>query len=236
MPSISIEATKREETGKRARSLLHRNIIPAVVYGHDRTSTAIAVPYATFERAYAQAGESSLVDLKINEDQPVKVLIQSIQSDPLTGKFRHVDFHQVKMTEKLNADVALKFIGESKAVKELGGVLIKALDHIPVECLAKDLIHEIDVDISVLRTFDDVIRVRDLRVPTTVSVKHDTDDVVATVQPPRSEEEIKELEAKPEAEIGEVEVAEKGKKKDEDAEGETAAPADEKGKVQEEKK
>ena len=58
------------------------------------------------------AGESTLVDLTIDDQKPVKVLIQDYQTDPLSGQVIHVDFHQIKMDEKLHAKIELKFIGE----------------------------------------------------------------------------------------------------------------------------
>jgi len=100
----------------------------------------------------------------------------------------------VKMTEKLRTEITLRFIGESAAVKELGGVLVKNLDHIKVETLPVDLVPEIPVDIARLKTFDDLIHVKDLAVPKGITVLDKEDEVVALVTPPRSEEELAALE------------------------------------------
>ena len=52
------------------------------------------------------------------------------------------------------------------------------------------MIHEIDVDISGLNTFDDVIAIKDLKIPTTIEiVGHEPEDVVALVTAPKVEEE-----------------------------------------------
>lgn len=221
---LKLEASPREQIGKQLPALRRSGSLPAVVYGHGSTATAVSVPYAAFEKLYPKAGESSLIDLSVSGKPPVKVLIQEVQRDAVSGTFLHVDFHEVKLTEKLTTDVALHFIGEAKAVKELGGVLVKTLDQLTVECLAKDLVHEIDVDISSLATFEDVIRVKDIILPAGMTTKVSPDEVVATVQPPRSEAEMKALEEAPVQETAEVEVAEKGKKKDEEAvEGEADA-------------
>ncbi|MFA6908483.1 MAG: 50S ribosomal protein L25 [Patescibacteria group bacterium] len=224
MDKLLLEAQKRTEKEKTLAALRKSGFIPAIVYGHDREqATMLSISYPVFERMYKKAGHSSLIDLQVTDSQPVKVLIQQVQTDPLTGKFIHIDFHQVKLSEKLEVDILLNYIGESKAVKELGGVLVKTLDHVHAECLAKDLVHEIDFDISSLQSFEDAIRVSDLHVPAGVTIKQNADEVVATVQPPRSEAEMKELEAVPEAAVDQVEVAEKGKKP---VEGEDAAEAD----------
>jgi large subunit ribosomal protein L25 len=106
-----------------------------------------------------------------------------LKSNPI-----HVDFYEVKMTEKLTATVQLEFIGESNAVKALGGTLVKNLTEVEVECLPADLPHQIDVDITTLNTFEDTILVKDLNVSDKVEIKVEADEMVAKVQPPRDVE------------------------------------------------
>ena len=184
--------------------------MPAVVYGHGLKSTPLVIDYRQFEKIYSTAGESSLVDLSIDQKEPVKILIQDVQRHPITSRFLHADFHQVKMTEKITTEIELEFFGESKAVKELGGVLVKSIDKVKIECLPQDLVHNINVDVSTLNSFEDMIRVADLKLPAGIEIKGKLEDVVVLVQPPRTEEELKELEQKPvEAKVEEVEEAEK---------------------------
>jgi large subunit ribosomal protein L25 len=212
---LIVNTKTREFTGKKVKTLREQNLIPAVVYGKDAKPQNLVLEYLPFERVFREAGESSLIDLKINDSAPVKVLIHGIQKNPTSGKFIHIDFWQVKMTEKITAEIELKFVGESPAVKELGGVLIKSLDKIKVECLPQDLIHEIDVDISSLKTFEDLIHIKDLKIPAGIRVLDNPEEAIATITPPRTEEELAELEAKPEEKIEEVEVVEKKEEKEE---------------------
>lgn len=209
MENLKITAKTRKEFGKKVKSLRKNNLIPSVLYGHGLKNIPLTTDYITFEKVYKKGGESSLVDLFIDKKEPIKVLIQDVQRDPVNDKILHIDFHQVKMTEKITTEVNLKFIGESKAVKELSGVMVKSLDKIKIECLPKDLIHEVEVDISILSTFEDIIRVRDLKIPETITIKERPEDVVVLVQPPRTEEELKSLEEKPEEKVEEVEAVEK---------------------------
>lgn len=218
---LTIEATVRNLPSEKAGSIRKSNRIPAVVYGHGRQSTPIVIAYIPFEKVHRLA-KGGLIDLKIGADKPVKVVIQEVQTDPVSGKFQHVDFHQVSLTEKLTTDIALNFIGESKAVKELGGVLVRNLDHVRVECLAKDLIESLDVNIDSLATFNDLIRVKDLTVPEGITLKNKADDVVVLVQEPRTEEELKALEETPTQTVEEIEVAKKGKKEEEEVADEGA--------------
>ncbi len=212
---LQLQAQTRKAKGKQLAKFRKAGTVPAVLYGHGMKSVSLAVAYSPFEKVYREAGGSSLIDIEVDNGKPVKALIQDVQRDPLSGKFLHVDFHAVRMTEKINTEVVLKFTGESKAVKELGGILVKNLDEVKVSCLPSDLVHEIEIDISRLTTFEDQIRIRDLRVPTGIEIKEKPEEVVVLVQPPRTEEELKELEQTVVEDVQQVEKVEKEKKEEE---------------------
>jgi large subunit ribosomal protein L25 len=93
--------------------------------------------------------------------------------------------------------VPLEFIGESPAVENDGGVLVKSLQEIEIEALPGKIPEAIQVDVSRLASFEDAIHVRDLAIPPDVKVVDDSDSTVATVQPPRTDEELKALEQAP---------------------------------------
>jgi large subunit ribosomal protein L25 len=160
-----------------------------------------------FKVLYDEAGESTLIDLEMG-DKIFSVLINDVKEDPITGEFTHVDFYQPILTEEVEADVPLVFEGESLAVKDLGATLIKEIQYIAVKALPRDLPHEIKVDISSLKTFDDEILVKDLKVADNVKIQKDLDEVVALVMRPQKEE----IEEKPVEEAiveGEEKTAEK---------------------------
>lgn len=206
MLELRLAAATRPETGKKVSGLRRAGIIPGVVYGHSLDPRSIALNASEFERVFRQAGESTLIDVVIDDQPAVKVLVQDLQRDPRTEQIIHVDLHQVNMSEKLKASIELKFIGEAPAIKELHGILVTPLDTLEVECLPKDLVHEIDVDLSSLVDFDHRIHVSDLPIPAGLTVLAPADEVVALVQPPRSEEEMKDLEQAPTVAAGLPEV------------------------------
>jgi large subunit ribosomal protein L25 len=215
MNNLILKVQKRELVSRKVKDLREKNLIPAVVYGHGAKNQNVAVEYIPFEKLYREAGESSLVDLVIDNEKSVKILIQEVQADPLTGRFIHIDFRQVKMTEKITAEILLKFVGEAKAVKELGGILVKTADKIKVKCLPQDLVHEIEVDLSFLNTFEDFIHIKDLKIPAGLEVLGNPNEPVVNVIPPRSEEELKALEEKVEEKVEEVKVVAEEKKEEE---------------------
>lgn len=197
--TLSLNAKTRLEIGKKVSQIRTAGKIPAVLYGHKIKPQSLMVDYSAFQKAFTTGGESTLVDLTIDDQKPVKVLIQDYQLDPLTNQFVHVDFHQVRMDEKLHTEIELKFINESPAVKGLGGILVTNIHALAVTCLPQDLVHAIEVDLSALKSFSDVIHVSDIKVPAGITVLTPTHEVTVLVQPPRSEKEMADLESKPQA-------------------------------------
>lgn len=223
-----LSAQPRTALGRDVKKIRHQGLLPGVVYGPKTESQSIQVDYRIFEKLYKQAGESTLVSLSLGTGKPAKVLISSVTKNPVTNKYEHFDLLQVDLTEKIEAEIPLVFVGEPAAVKELGGVLLKSLDHVNVEALPQDLVHEISVDISSLKTFDDSIHVKDLQVPPQLTVLDNPDETVAVVQPPRSEAELEALNETVEEKVEAVEKIEKPKSEEAEEAGEKAPAKPEK--------
>ncbi len=205
---INLSATKRDVQQKDLNKQRAEGRLPAVVYGHGVEPVSLSVEAIAFDKVYRQVGESSLFDLVIDKQAPVKVLIQSVQVHPTKKAFLHVDFHQVRMNEIITAEIPLKFVGEPKAVKDLGGVLIKNANEIKVECLPTDLVREIEVDISVLADFEKGFMIKDLVLPKGLKVLAHSDDVLAIVVAPRSQADLDSLKTEVKADVTQVEKVE----------------------------
>lgn len=199
--------------------------VPAVLYGHGLSSTNIEVNAKAFNKAFAAAGYSSLVNLKLEDGKEHTVLIRDIQFHPLKSHATHADFFQVRMDEAIEAQVPLKLVGESSAVKDLSGVLVRSLDELTISALPQDLPHDIEVDISVLTDFEKVIRVGDITLPSGVTGKHEADEVVVSVQAPRSEQEIEQLSEEVKEDVEAVEGVKKEEPVPEEGEAGTEAEA-----------
>jgi len=204
MEQIVIQAKKREVTGKRVKTLREAGTMPAVLYGHNVPTQAIEISEKDFTKAFKVAGESTLVNLVV-DGKPQSVLIHDVQNHYLHGMPIHVDFYAVNMNEKLKVHVPLHFLGEAPAVKALAGTLVKNINEVEVECLPADLPQNFEIDISTLNTFEDVIRIGDIKVSDKVIIIANPEEVIITVTPPRSEEEMKALEEKIEEDVTKVE-------------------------------
>jgi len=193
MDAIKLALQKRDASVK-PKKLRLKSLIPGVIYGHGTENKNVMADYNSFHKAFKAAGESTLLDLEIEGGETVKALVKDWQVEPLSNRYTHVDFYQVNLKEKLQTEIALNFIGESPAVKEQGGSIIKTLDSILVECLPMDLIHSIDVDVSVLKSFDDMISVKDLKVPAGIEVLENPDETVVKIEAPMTEDQLKAME------------------------------------------
>lgn len=221
METLTLQAKPRVLKGRKTYQLRNEGIIPAVVYGSGTDPVNVEVNHNEFAKVLKTAGESMLVELAVEGGKTMYVLIQDAQTDPLRDEYTHADFRAVDMSKPIEAEVKLVFVGESGAVKGLGGTLVHPLDEVRVRALPKDLVSHIDVDISALATFEDQILVKDLPVPAGVEILEDEDATVALVEEPRSEEELAELNKAVEMDVNAVEKVEKEKK--EEAEGDEAA-------------
>lgn len=221
--SLAIKAKLRKTVGAQNNEVRRQGSLPAVVYGHGFNNENLVVEYNPIAKVYKEAGYSSLIDLEIENNKPVKVLIQDIAKHPVTDRIIHVDFHQVSMSEKLEARVSLKFMGEAPAVKELGGVLVKKISQIKVRCLPADLVHELEIDLTSLKTLSDNIYIKDIKLPKGMEVLDKPNEVVAKVTEVAEEEvasTITEAEAIAKVEVEKKKVEEEG---EEGAEGKPAA-------------
>jgi large subunit ribosomal protein L25 len=201
----TISATKRDLSI--APSQLRREgVLPGVLYGKMTEPVAISIPYDAFERLYKETGETTIIDLKIDgEAEPRQVLVKDTQLDPVESNHIHVDLYQIQANEELKATVPLRFVNEAPAVKEFGGILITNKDEIEVECLPKDLPHDIEVDLSVLTELESSITVKDLNIPEGVKTLAESDESIVVVTPPAAEEVEAEVKSEADA-IAEVEA------------------------------
>jgi large subunit ribosomal protein L25 len=215
--TYTLQAEPREETGKAAKRLRVAGLVPAVLYGHKVGPLKLTVKRGELEKVYRQAGHSAMVEIVLPDGKHT-VLIHEMQDDPTSGIHQHADFYAVKMDEKIKTAVPLVVENgdQAPAVRELDGILLTNLNELEIECLPGDLPSEITVDASGLETFDDSITVADLKVPEGVTVLNEEDASVATVTPPRTQEEVDEAAEDTELDIEAVEGMEGEPELDED--------------------
>lgn len=211
----TLHATERTERGKQLAALRKAGTLPAVVYGPKEKAVSVSLSRAEFEKAFKEAGESTVIVLSgIGDDK--EVLVQDIAHDPVLGTPLHVDFYAIEKGKKVTVHVPLEFVGEAPAIKK-GAVLTKVLHELEVEAMPKDLPHEITVDVSGLAEIDDALTVADITAPDGVEIQNAPDEtvVVASEVEEESEEDVAPID------MSAIEVEEKGKKETDEAASET---------------
>jgi len=177
---FTFSAERRNLTGKGvARKLRREGKIPGIIYGPGISPIPIAL-LAKGALSYLKGNwsEAKVWDMKVNEE-PMKVIIKDVQTDPITDEVLHVDFYAVTAGKALTLAVPLRFEGEPIGVKE-GGVVEYLMDELEIECLPKDIPEEIVVDVRGLR-IGDTLFVKDLPVSKNIKIKENPDLPVVTV-------------------------------------------------------
>ncbi|MFA6511512.1 MAG: 50S ribosomal protein L25 [Patescibacteria group bacterium] len=228
METIQLTVAPRTEVQKKVQKLRKQGLIPAVLYGHGLETAHIQVGQKELTHLLRTASESSLIDLTIADAAPVKVLLHEVQRDPLTEEVIHVDFYQVRMDEKLETEIPLHFVGESAAVKNEGGILVKNHDHLKVRVLPGDLVPSIEVDITALASLNTSLKLKDITLPKGIEPLIEQEEVLVVVTPPRSDEELKLLEEEITEDVAAVEGGEKAEEGAATAEGDAEGSKEEK--------
>ena len=208
MEGLSLQASTRDILGKKTRFLRRQGTTPTHLFGHGLESLALQCDTAKLQRLIARAGMTRLIALDVEGDkQPRSVFIREIQRDACNGELLHVDFYQVRRTEKIKVDVPIILVGEAPAMKEKGRILTRSLTSLSIECLPDKLPPQIEVDLSPLGEVGQGIYVRDIALGPDITVFTDPDQMVVKVSEVRVEVEEVVAEAEVPAEEAE-EVAE----------------------------
>ena len=217
----TLTVTAREQFGSRASRRLRRDgLVPGVVYGHGGEARAFQVPERELRVLLGEG--HTLLDLKIDETDAVPVVIKDQQHHPLRGDVVHLDCLEVRLDEKIESEVSIELDGTEQApgVRE-GGVLEHVGREVTVEALPTDIPERITADVSEMQ-INDTLTLASLTPPHGVEFVLGEDVspeeiTIATLSPPRVEEEP-EPELEEEAEL----VGEEG----EAAEGEAEEAAE----------
>lgn len=218
--ALKVTAELRNERGKNAaRRLRYAGHVPAVVYGGEEGSIAVAVnPRELAPILHTEAGHTSVLTMEIPGRDAVRVMLKDWQREPVRGGVLHVDFVRVTKDTRVKVRVPVHAAGDPKGVKLQGGIFEFVLREVEVECLPDDIPENITVDVSELMLGQN-IRVSHLPLAANVKVLSDPNRVVAHVVALKAEEEPAAAEGA-EAATAEPEVIRKGKAEEEGAEEE----------------
>ena len=193
MEKLILKATEGVyATAKDARKA---NRIPMVYYGKNIKNRSFSVDYQEFRRTYKKGGRSTIIYLVNEKGEECPILVKDIQYDPVTDQILHVDLKAVDLNKPIRTRIPIILVGIAPAVKDLAGVLVQNKDAIEVECLPKDLVHELTLDVTLIVDFHTSLTVGDIKLPAGIKVLDSLKINVATVSAPRATIEEEEAAA-----------------------------------------
>ena len=214
---------ERESLGSaESRRLRREGLIPGVLYGRGKKPHAFCVGERELRAALTgEAGLHAILDVVLEGQQSTHPsVVKEFQQDAVRGGITHLDLHEVRLDQPIQATVSLQLVGEAAGVVE-GGVLNQPVNELRVEALPMEMPSVIEYDVSGLGVGDSV-RVADLVAPEGATIVDDPESVIASVTLPTRVVEPEEVLEEVEGEMVEGEEV----PEEEQPEGATEAPAE----------
>ena len=182
MEATELKACIRNESGKGpARRFRKEGLMPAVFYGRGEKAIHLSVNTAELLKIVRVQKENVFIKLVIDGEKKLEKLslIKELQIEPVSRRFYHADFYEVRMDQRLTLDVPLHFAGIPVGVVN-GGELQHLKRDLKISCLPSALPDSIEIDVTGLE-IGDSIKVQDIRVPEGITVLDPGDVGVAMV-------------------------------------------------------
>ena len=191
----TLKATLRESIGSgESRRLRNDGFLPAVVYGLDMQPVSIALNAREFTSALkTEAGSNVILNLEVGKNK-YTTLAREIQRHPYKNEFLHIDLIQIDLTQKVEADVQINFLGTPLGVKDEGGLGQTINSTITVSTLPSSIPSSLDLDISELNVGENATAL-DVKLPEGVELASEDDEsILVTITLPRAAIEEDETE------------------------------------------
>jgi large subunit ribosomal protein L25 len=193
----NLKAIVREGIGSsESRRLRKDGNIPAVVYGLGMDPLSVSVNAREFRNALkTEAGTNVIINLEVGSDN-YTALAREIQKHPYRDEYLHIDLIQIDLTQTVEADVQIDFVGIPVGVKEEGGLVQTINSSISISALPTNIPTSIELDISALNVGDN-LTATDVNLPEGVELANEEDEsLLVTITLPRAaveEEDLDEL-------------------------------------------
>lgn len=186
MSTVLKAQSRTNEQHSQLNEQRQRGNVPAIVYGYNIKNTPISVESKSFLKVMREVGRNGVISLDL-EGKKLNVILHEYQEDSLRKEVTHADFLAVDMKVEIEANVLIELSNDAPGVKS-GGVLQQILHEVSITAKPDDIPEEIKVDISGLE-IGDSITVGDIRGNYSVVINNEDEETIASVQPPRVEEE-----------------------------------------------
>ncbi len=189
MDMIELNAEPRSVIGKQVGALRRQAITPGIIYGSTTTPVPVQFDAKELTRVVQQAGRSSMISVKVaGTPTPYKAIVRDLQFNPIKRTLRHIDLQALSMTETVRLPLHITLTGEAPVTEE-GGMVLQQLNQIEIECLPDDLIHSLEIDISILTEIGQTIYVKDITPPSGITFLTSPEETIVQVTAEASEQQ-----------------------------------------------
>lgn len=178
---------RTEFTNSARRKVREQGQVPAVIYGKSTDTKSISLDSIELIKTLRDGGRNAIIKLDLN-GKSHSVMLYEMQTDPLKNEIVHADFHVVNLKEDVEVEVPITLTGDAAGVKD-GGVLQQPMYQVSITAKPGDIPQSIEVDITDLGV-NDTLTIKDVKVSGKYTLNHEEDEVVASILPPKQEEEI----------------------------------------------
>ncbi|MEH7354748.1 50S ribosomal protein L25/general stress protein Ctc [Neobacillus drentensis] len=186
--STVLHAKERKELRHSAlRKIRENGNIPAIIYGAKVESKPVFVSSADLTKTIRTVGRNGVISLDVDGSKH-DVVLTDYQEDFIKNEIIHVDFLAVDKSSKINVEVRLVLVGDAAGVKD-GGVLQQPVHQISITSTPDNIPPQIEVDITNLQVGETVLA-GDIPSAGAFTINHEDEEVVASILPPKQEEEI----------------------------------------------
>ena len=178
----TLKATLRDDKGSpESRRLRSEGLLPAVVYGQGMESTSVYINAREFTNALkTEAGSNVILNIELGEKDKVTALARQIQRHPYKDEFVHVDLIKVDLTQNVEAEVQINYLGIPIGVKEEGGLVQTINNTLRISALPTNIPTSLDIQIAHLNVGENVIA-SDIELPEGVTLANEDDDSVMVI-------------------------------------------------------
>ena len=203
MDKLSIK--KRNVQGSSSsRRMRTEGVLPGIMYGSDDEPNPVEMSLHQVEQILKNHNSDTLlIEVDLENEGSTRVLMKEVQYHPVTSSILHVDLQRVVAGKPIQVDIAVELKGEPEGVKS-GGLLDHITHTISIECLPKDMITSVEVDISNLE-IGNTLSVSDIKLPSQIKILSDENLLIVSVNAPKVNDSVdaedSEAEASSEPEV-----------------------------------
>lgn len=203
MDKLSIK--KRNVQGSSSsRRMRTEGVLPGIMYGSDDEPNPVEMSLHQVEQILKNHNSDTLlIEVDLENEGSTRVLMKEVQYHPVTSSILHVDLQRVVAGKPIQVDIAVELKGEPEGVKS-GGLLDHITHTISIECLPKDMITSVEVDVSNLE-IGNTLSVSDIKLPSQIKILSDENLLIVSVNAPKVNDSVdaedSEAEASSEPEV-----------------------------------